>query len=222
MTTSTVTASTPVTITGTFSGASRTATLTVNPGTAAPAPTLVSPANAATVTQPVTFDWNDVANAASYIIQIDNSSGFTAPLTLSQTVTVSQATVTGLPAQQLFWRVRGVNSAGAQDRSRAARSITVQAAPSAPSLSSVAVNPTSVVGGTGATGTVTLTTAAGSGGLVVNLSSSNAAVASVPASVTVAAGATTAQFPVDDDLRHERDDGHHDRRRVAERRAQRR
>jgi hypothetical protein len=150
----------------------------------------------ATVTQPVTFDWNDVANAASYTIQIDSSSNFTTPLTLSQSVSVSQATITGLPAQQLFWRVRGVNSAGTNGPFSSSRSFIVQAGPSAPSLSSVALNPASVVGGTGAAGTVTLTTAAGSGGLVVNLSSSNAAVASVPASVTVASGATTASFAV--------------------------
>ncbi len=196
VTTTSVTTSTPVTITGSYSGASRTATLTVNPG-APPvpaAPSLTSPANMATVSQPVTFDWSDVTNAASYIIQIDNSSSFTNPLTLSQTVSVSQATIGGLPVQQLFWRVRGVNSAGANGPFSSSRRFTVQSAPSAPSLSSVALNPTSVVGGTGATGTVTLTTAAGSGGLAVTLSSSNAAVASVPASVTVASGATTAQF----------------------------
>ena len=198
VTTGTVTTSTPVTITGTYGGASRTVTLTVNPAPPAPpaAPTLVSPANAATVAQPVTFDWSDVAGAASYVIQIDNASSFTAPLTFTQTVTASQATITGLPAQQLFWRVRGVNSAGSAGAFSSSRSITVQGAPSTPSLSSVAVSPTSVVGGTGTTGTVTLSAAAGSGGLVVNLSSSNTAVASVPPSVTVASGATTAQFAV--------------------------
>ena len=195
VTTTTVTTSTSVTITGTYSGASRTVTLTVNPGAPA-APTLVSPANGATVSQPVTLDWSDVAGAASYTIQIDTSSGFTAPLTFTQSVTTSQTTVTGLPAQQLFWRVRALNSAGTAGAFSSSRSITVQAATGPPSLSSVAVSPASIVGGTGATGTVTLSAAAGGGGLVVNLSSSNATVASAPASVTVAAGATTAQFAV--------------------------
>jgi len=63
-------------------------------------------------------------------------------------------------------------------------------------LSTVSVNPTSVVGGQGSTGTVTLTTGAPTGGAVVSLSSANAGVASVPASVTVAAGATSASFAV--------------------------
>ena len=50
------------------------------------------------------------------MIQIDNSSSFTAPLTLSQTVSASTATITGLPARTLWWRVRGVN-AGRRQRS---------------------------------------------------------------------------------------------------------
>jgi hypothetical protein len=45
------------------------------------APSLVSPSNGATnVAQPVTLDWNNVANAVSYEVQIDNSSTTAAPL----------------------------------------------------------------------------------------------------------------------------------------------
>src|SRR5262245_6925059 len=62
-------------------------------------------------------------------------------------------------------------------------------------LSSLALNPTSVVGGNPSTGTVTLTAAAPAGGAVATLASGGAA-ASVPASVTVAAGATSANFTV--------------------------
>lgn len=68
--------------------------------------------------------------------------------------------------------------------------------PTQPSLNTLSLNPTSVVGGNSATGTVTLTAAAPSGGFVVNLSSSNPSVASVPSSVTVPAGATSANFTV--------------------------
>jgi len=59
---------------------------------------------------------------------------------------------------------------------------------------SVTLNPTSVNGGTTSQGTVTLSSAAPSGGTVVNLSSSNTAVATVPTSVTVPAGSTSATF----------------------------
>ena len=63
-------------------------------------------------------------------------------------------------------------------------------------LSSLSLDPTSVTGGTPSTGTVTLNTAAPAGGTAVALSSSNTAVAIVPAIVTVPAGATSANFTV--------------------------
>ena len=68
--------------------------------------------------------------------------------------------------------------------------------PASVSLSSLALNPTSVTGGNSSTGTVTLSGAAPSGGAVVTLSSSNTTAARVPSSVTVAAGATSATFTV--------------------------
>src|SRR5712692_5854072 len=67
--------------------------------------------------------------------------------------------------------------------------------PGSPTLSSIAVNPTSVNGGSNSTGTVTLSGPAPSGGVVVYLSSS-ASAATVPASVSVATGATSATFTV--------------------------
>src|SRR5437899_1937718 len=66
----------------------------------------------------------------------------------------------------------------------------------AASLSSLTVNPASVVGGNSSTGTVTLSGPAPTGGAQVALSSSNTTAARVPASVTVAAGATSATFNV--------------------------
>lgn len=64
-----------------------------------------------------------------------------------------------------------------------------------PRVASVSLSPTTVSGGGSSTGTVTLTEAALAGGLVVQLSSGNAA-ATVPASVTVPQGASTATFTV--------------------------
>src|SRR5207249_2180810 len=55
-------------------------------------------------------------------------------------------------------------------------------------ISSVSLNPTSVLGGNPSTGTVTLNAAAPAGGAVVALGSSNTSVATAPTSVTVAAG----------------------------------
>jgi len=65
------------------------------------------------------------------------------------------------------------------------------------SLSSLTLNPTTVVGGSqSSTGTVTLSAAAPSSGAQVSLSSSDTTVAQVPSSVTVPAGATSATFTV--------------------------
>ena len=69
-------------------------------------------------------------------------------------------------------------------------------APAPNSLASVSVNPASVTGGNSSTGTVTLSGPAPSGGAQVALSSSNTTAARVPASVTVAAGATSTTFAV--------------------------
>ncbi len=62
-------------------------------------------------------------------------------------------------------------------------------------LSSVSLNPTSVAGGGSSAGTVTLTSAAPSGGLTVKLASNRAGV-TVPGQITVAAGATSGGFTV--------------------------
>ena len=69
-------------------------------------------------------------------------------------------------------------------------------APTPASLSSLSLNPASVTGGNSSTGTVTLSGPAPSGGAQVMLSSSNTTAASVPSSVTIAAGATSATFAV--------------------------
>jgi hypothetical protein len=71
-----------------------------------------------------------------------------------------------------------------------AATLTVTAA----TLSSVTVSPTSVRGGSSSTGTVTLNGPSPANGALVTLSTSNSSVAPVPASVTVASGATTATF----------------------------
>lgn len=65
----------------------------------------------------------------------------------------------------------------------------------APSIVGLTVNPASVAGGSSATGTVTLSAAA-SAPTTVTLSSSSSPIVGVPASVTVAVGATSANFTV--------------------------
>jgi hypothetical protein len=86
----------------------------------------------------------------------------------------------------LVGTVNGVGGSGA---------ITVSP-PSAPSPIDLTVQPGSVTGGAPATAILTLNRAAPAGGAVATLSSTHPAIASVPASVTVSAGARTVSFPV--------------------------
>ena len=193
VTTSAVSSPTAVNISGSFGGATASATLTVNP---LGAPTLQTPANATTgVAQPVAFNWTDVTNSVDYEIQVDDTSTIAAPFVANQIVSVSQASIGALPAQQLWWRVRARNAAGVFGPFSSTFRFTPAGTSTTASLSTVAVSPTSVVGGASSTGTITLTAAAPAGGAVVTLTSSNVA-ATVPASATIAAGATSATFPV--------------------------
>ncbi len=164
-----VTASTSASITATYAGVSRSASLSVTAaaGTTPAAPTLVSPSNGATgVVQPLTLDWNDVANAASYEVQVDSSSTIASPFVANPTVTTSQATLPTLTAgQTLWWRVRGRNSAGTAGAWSSTRSFTTQAS-----------------GGTPPGGTATLTvTATGRSGQRIT---------SAPAGINVTVGTT--------------------------------
>jgi hypothetical protein len=67
---------------------------------------------------------------------------------------------------------------------------------SSPSLSGLTINPDEVIQGDSATGTVTLSSAAPSGGFVVDLTNDAPDIASIPPSVTVPAGSTSANFTV--------------------------
>ncbi len=170
---------------------------TVGTPTPPATPTLLSPANGARVNQPITFDWSDVSNAASYTIQIDNSSNLSAPFTVNVTLSESRFTSNSLPRTTLWWRVRANGFDGRTSNWSSVRSVRVNSNPApALALSTLSLSPTTVVGGNPAQGTVTLTGAAPSGGAVVAITSSNSAVASTPQNVTVAAGATSASFSV--------------------------
>jgi LmbE family N-acetylglucosaminyl deacetylase len=65
-----------------------------------------------------------------------------------------------------------------------------------PALSAVSLSPATVTAGAGSTGTVTLTGPAPAAGLPVALSSNTPAAASVPATVTVPGGTSSATFPI--------------------------
>jgi len=88
-------------------------------------------------------------------------------------------------------------SASLSGASQQTASLTVTPTPpSGPALTSLTLNPGSVVGGSPSAGTVMLSAPAPNGGALVSLASSNSAVGTVAASVTVPAGATSATFTV--------------------------
>ena len=103
----------------------------------------------------------------------------------SATFAVTSSTVTANTSATVTATYNGTSRTAA---------ITITPEPPPASLQGVSVSPASVTGGTSAQGTVTLTGAAPAGGAAVSLTSSNPAVAAVPASTTIAAGATSAPF----------------------------
>lgn len=127
-------------------------------------------------------------------LKVNLLSSNTAAATVLATMTIAATKTSGtFPVTTL-----GVASQQTSTISGTAKGVTVQATltvdPAVPK--SMTFNPTSVVGGNPVTATLTLDGKAPAGGLVVTLSSDKPGVASPPASVTVAAGASTATFTI--------------------------
>ncbi len=76
--------------------------------------------------QPFTFDWGDVGGAASYTIQIDDSSSLSAPLVATDTLTASRFATSSLPTRRLWWRVRANGASGAAGAWSGARRLEVK------------------------------------------------------------------------------------------------
>jgi hypothetical protein len=78
-----------------------------------PPPLLVSPANLATTTNLVSFDWDNVNGATTYTIQVSKAANFNSFL-LDTSVNASEYTMTkSLPlGRTLYWRVRANGPAG--------------------------------------------------------------------------------------------------------------
>jgi hypothetical protein len=93
------------------------------------APSLVSPANNAVLplNQSITFTWNPVAGAATYQIQIDDSSSFSSPLILSRTgLTQTQTTHTFTSERTFWWHVRGQTASGTNGAWSTVRSFVIR------------------------------------------------------------------------------------------------
>jgi hypothetical protein len=200
VTTKTVGASTTATITGSYGGETRTATLTVLPTGTSP-PTLsavsLSPttiAGGGTVQGAVALSGNAPSGGATVTL----SSGNTAVATVAATVTVAAGTSSALftVSTAAVMSPASVVITGSYGGATQTATLSVTVPPPVISLSAVSLNPTTIVGGGSVQGTATLSGSAPTGGATVTLSSGNPAVATVPRSVDVAGSATAATFNV--------------------------
>src|SRR6185503_12281585 len=105
---------------------------------APPAPSAVSPADGASVSEPFTISWTAVSDPSGiigYNWQVSASSAFTSQLLRNSTNGATQASVSGLANGTYFWRVQAVNGSFEQGTWSQPRSFTVAGAGStAPSL----------------------------------------------------------------------------------------
>lgn len=125
---------------------------TTGGGTAPPTPTppaapaLLSPANNARLplNQSIPFSWSAVAGAATYEIQFDDSSSFSAPLVAAQTgLTQTQTTQTFTIERRFWWRVRARTGGGTNGAWSSVRSFDIRR--DAPPLPSPTRTPTSAL-----------------------------------------------------------------------------
>ncbi|MDZ7755195.1 fibronectin type III domain-containing protein [Rhodohalobacter sp.] len=91
------------------------------------APTLSSPSNGSSgVSTSPDLSWNSVSNAASYRLQVSETSGFASTVVNDNGITSIQRQVSSLDYETTYyWRVRAVNSDGASDWS-STRSFTTE------------------------------------------------------------------------------------------------
>ena len=141
-------------------------------------------------TSVATVTLSDIAADAGFMLNLSSDSAFA---TVPTTVTVAGGTRTGtFNVTTVPVATVGTATISASDGTVSkTASLTVNP----PKLSGIALSPTAVVGGVNSTATITLTSAAPTGGTTVTLASDSTS-ATVPASATIAAGATTATFAV--------------------------
>ena len=176
----------------------------VTTDTTATAPVLVSPANGATVALngPLTLDWSDVADEAGvqlYQVEVSANAdflpGFTFFNTAAGTFTVSQAAASTSQEGVHYWRVRTLDGVNNFSPWSAVRKFTV-GTPIWTNFAAVGLTPEAAIGGGTIQGRVHIQNVAPAGGQMYTLTSSNPSAASVPASVTIPAGASSATFTV--------------------------
>ncbi len=198
--TSAVAASTPVTISASYGGVTQTASLTVTAAagpnyTLSASPTSLSIAQGTSGRSTVTVTPQNGFGGSVSLFASGLPSGVTATFSPNPATTTSTLTLAASSAATSGTVTVTIRGTSGTLTNMTTTTLTVTPPP-LPTVSSLTLNPTSVIGGVqSSTGTVTLSGLAPAGGAQVLLASSNGA-ASVPSSVTVRAGATSATFTV--------------------------
>lgn len=131
------------------------------------------------------------APASGVVVSLtsSNTGVATVPASLTVPAGATTATTNSVATNTVTTTTTATISATYNGVTRSATlTVTATAPPSAATLDTVSLGPSSVQGGTSASTTVSLTAPAPAGGAVVSFSSSNPAVATVPATLTVPAG----------------------------------
>jgi len=191
-----VTADTPVTLTATFGASTRSSSTTVKPGTTSSGLSALTLSQSSikggsSVTGTVTL--SAAAPSGGFAVALSSSNAGAAPVPASVTVPAGSTTVSFTVATNRVAADANVTlTASAAGVTRTAALTVLSPDVSAVTLSTSSAAASSVVSGN----TVTLDSAAPTGGFPVALTSSNTAAATVPASITVPAGATSASFSI--------------------------
>jgi hypothetical protein len=195
VTTLVVTASTPITISASYAGVTQTAFLSVTPTLTSLTLNPTSVNGGSPSTGNVKLSGPAPTGGAIVSLSSSNTAAATVPASVtipagatSLTFAVTTLAVTASTPITISASYAGV--------AKTASLIVTPQPPSGPTLTSLTLNPTSGNGGSPTTGSVTLSGSALTGGAIVSLSSDKPAVATVPASVTIPAGATSATFTV--------------------------
>jgi hypothetical protein len=176
----------------------------VTTDTTATAPTLLSPADGATVALngPLTLDWSDVTDESGvqlYQVEVSANAdflpGFTFFTTGAGSFTVSEASASTGNEGIHYWRVRTLDGVNNFSPWSAVRKYTV-GAPIWTNFAAVGLTPEGVIGGGTIQGRLHIQNTAPAGGQVYTLTSGNPSAASVPPSVTIPAGQSSATFTV--------------------------
>jgi hypothetical protein len=194
--TTSVTASRSVTITGVYGGVTRTASLTVNSVAAVLSSVSLNPTSliGGNSSQGIVTLTAAAPSGGAVVSLSDNDSAATTPT--SVTVAAGSSTATFTVNTTSVTSSRSVTISAVYGGVTRTASLTVDPVPVTVVLSTLTLNPISIIGGSSSQGTVTLTGSAPAGGAVVSLSSSFPLIASTPASVTVPQGSTSATITI--------------------------